>query len=310
MCIPNLELQRVNPTTQVALFSECLGNCSALLNITWNIYQSLNGSLATMHWTLLNLISQQDNVWFYGRRLAYSYFIIPLFIGAGRNTTNFTATNQLFLANPHVRYWRFEVVYSFTVESSSSALNFVINQPPSNGSCSISPLQGTTSTLFAVSCPGWVDDDGLKDYALSSYTADAEEPLMLAFSSVSDFSIRLPAPYTNQTQLNLLVTIRDTLDCVISVNLSAVNVTVDVSSINQLVDQLSSTTSFSATSPLVQLLSTGNQNTVAQLVTSLSQHFNQIGGKNIGDAVSSELNPFPHDLLYNAHSLFRWCACR
>ena len=132
---------------------------------------------------------------------------------------------------------------------------------------------------------------------------------MIAFSSVSDFSIRLPAPNTNQTQLSLLVTIRDTLDCVISVNLSAVNVTVDVSAINHLVDQLSSSSSLLTTSPLVQLLSTGNQNTVAQLVTSLSQHFNQIDGKNIGGAVSSELNLFSHDFLYNEYSSFRWCAC-
>ena len=186
-----------------------------------------------------------------------------------------------------MRYWRFEVAYSFAAGISSSALNFVVNQPPSNGSCSISPLQGTTSTLFTVSCSNWFDEDGIKDYALSSYSADAEDPLIIAFSSVSDFTIRLPSPDTNQTQLNLLVTIRDTLDCVISVNLSAVNVTVDTSSINQLVEQLSSPTSLLATSPLVRLLSSGNQNIVAQLVGSLSQHFNQIDGKNIGDAVSS-----------------------
>ena len=110
---------------------------------------------------------------------------------------------------------------------------------------------------------------------------------MLAFGSSSDFTIRLPSGGDNQTQLNLLVTIRDTLDCVVSVNLSAVKVTVDVSSINQLVDQLSSATTFSTSSPLVQLLSGGNQNTVAQLVASLSQHFNQIDGKNIDNAVPS-----------------------
>ena len=288
MCIPNLEFQLVNPTTQVALFSECLENCSTLMNITWKIYHGLNGSLATMQWTLLNQTTQSENIWFFGGCLTICpSTTILFFVIVGRNTTNFTATNQLFLENPYLRYWRFEVVYSFVGQSSSSALTFVINQPPSNGSCSISPLHGTTSTLFTVSCPGWIDEDGIKDYALSGYTVDAGEPLMIAFSSVSDFRIRLSPTDTNQTQLNLLVTIRDTLDCVISVNLAAVNITIDISSVNQLVDQLSSPTSFSATSPLVQLLSTGNQNTVAQLATSLSQHFNQIDGKNIGDAVSS-----------------------
>jgi hypothetical protein len=44
-------------------------------------------------------------------------------------------------------------------------LNFIINQPPENGSCSINPLNGTTSTLFTISCPNWQDQDGIKDYS-------------------------------------------------------------------------------------------------------------------------------------------------
>ena len=84
---------------------------------------------------------------------------------AGTNTSNFTAINQLFLGNPQISYWRFEVVYSFVAEISTSALNFVINQPPQNGSCSISPLNGTTSTLFTISCLNWFDEDGIQDYS-------------------------------------------------------------------------------------------------------------------------------------------------
>jgi hypothetical protein len=82
----------------------------------------------------------------------------------GTNTSNFTATNQLFTQNPQVDYWRFEVVYSFPSGSSTSALNFIINQPPQNGSCSISPTNGTTNTLFTISCINWIDQDGIKDY--------------------------------------------------------------------------------------------------------------------------------------------------
>ena len=266
MCIPNLEFQLVNPTTQVALFSECLGSCSSLINITWNIYQGSNGTSSTTQWAPFTQITQHENDWFYGR-----------------NTTNFTATNQLFLQNPTVRFWRFEVVFSFTTETSSSALNFVINQPPSNGSCSISPLQGTTSTLFGVSCPGWVDDDGVKDYALAGYTTAPDDQTMLAFSAVSDFSIRLPSPDLNQTRLNLVVTVRDTLDCVVSVNLSMVVVSVDVSSITELVDQVSNSNNAVNGNSLVRLLSSGNQNSVAQLITSLSQYFNQIDRQSTDD---------------------------
>jgi len=50
----------------------------------------------------------------------------PLII-LGRNTMNFTATNQLFLNNLEETSWRFEVVYTFEHETSLSALNFKIN---------------------------------------------------------------------------------------------------------------------------------------------------------------------------------------
>ncbi len=83
----------------------------------------------------------------------------------GVNTSNFTATNKLFLANLQINFWRFEVIYSFISQISISALNFVINQPPYNGSCSIYPQNGTTSTLFTISCPDWFDEDGIKDYS-------------------------------------------------------------------------------------------------------------------------------------------------
>jgi hypothetical protein len=83
----------------------------------------------------------------------------------GADTSNFTAANQLFLSNSQLNLWRFEVVYSFISETSVSALNFVINQPPFNGSCFIGPHNGTTSTLFTISCPDWFDADGIKDYS-------------------------------------------------------------------------------------------------------------------------------------------------
>jgi len=84
---------------------------------------------------------------------------------SGINTKRFTAANTLFLNNPDVIYWRFEVVYKFPNESSLSALNFVINQPPENGSCSIDPPNGTTTTLFTINCTGWIDEDNIKDYS-------------------------------------------------------------------------------------------------------------------------------------------------
>jgi hypothetical protein len=59
------------------------------------------------------------------------------------NRSNFTAIHQLFIENSPIEYWRFEVVYSFESEKSSSSINFILNQPPING---------RTSTLFTISC--------------------------------------------------------------------------------------------------------------------------------------------------------------
>lgn len=87
-------------------------------------------------------------------------------LNAGTNTTNFTATNQLFRQNPQYTLWKFEVIYTFPAATSSSALNFLVNRPPSNGSCSITPSQGTMNTLFIISCPDWFDEDHIKDYSL------------------------------------------------------------------------------------------------------------------------------------------------
>ena len=67
MCIPNLEYQLVNPTTQVALYSFCLRSCPTLLNITWNIYQGhANLSSNSTQWTLLNSNQSLENRWFFG----------------------------------------------------------------------------------------------------------------------------------------------------------------------------------------------------------------------------------------------------
>ena len=67
MCIPNLEYQSVNPTTQVALYSFCLGNCPTFLNMTWNIYQGhTNHSSNITQWTLFPWIQLNENLWFFG----------------------------------------------------------------------------------------------------------------------------------------------------------------------------------------------------------------------------------------------------
>jgi hypothetical protein len=221
------------------------------------------------------------------------------------NTTNFTAIDQLFLENSPIEYWRFEVVYSFESETSSSSINFILNQSPINGSCSISPFNGTTSTLFTISCSNWFDQNGIKDYSLYSmnlfrklileniyliilvWTTDRSNLLMIGFSSMSNFDVQLPAGDDNTSMVNLIVHIRDTLECVAEYNMSSVSVIPDIAGINNLINNLQVSTSAVNNNPIVQLLAGENQNTVGQIITSLSQVFNKMNTQNLENAVSS-----------------------
>ncbi len=80
--------------------------------------------------------------------------------------SNFTVLSKLFTDYNDTLYWRFETVYIFYTQNSSSALNFRINQPPENGLCRISPLQGNTSTIFTISCSNWHDLDRIQKYSV------------------------------------------------------------------------------------------------------------------------------------------------
>jgi hypothetical protein len=166
MCMSNMEYQFVTPTTQVALFSICIDNCSSLLNITWNIYQGLlNSSSNIVQWTQFNSTISDQNIWFFGECILHINRRSLLFVISGMNTSNLTSTNNLILQNSQIEYWSFEVIYSFVSGIGSCAINFMINQPPQNGSCTINPLNGTTSTLFTISCLNWFDEVGIKDYS-------------------------------------------------------------------------------------------------------------------------------------------------
>ena len=90
---------------------------------------------------------------------------IRLFVILGTNTVNLTVTNHIFLQNPSILFWSFTVIYSFASTTSSSALNFKINQPPINGSCTINPRYGTINTLFTIICSNWIDEHGIKHYS-------------------------------------------------------------------------------------------------------------------------------------------------
>jgi hypothetical protein len=109
---------------------------------------------------------------------------------------------------------------------------------------------------------------------------------MVAFSTVSDFQIRLSSENLNETSIHLVVSIRDARDCVTLFNLSLVTIVDDASPIDGLMDTLQNSPQALTSNALVQLLSSGTQNAVGQVITALSQQFNRISTQAVEDALS------------------------
>jgi hypothetical protein len=70
--------------------------------------------------------------------------------------------------------------------------------------------------------------------------------------------------------------------------MTSVTVTSDSSSISDLVNTFQSSTNSLTTNPVVRLLSSGNQNIVGQILSSISQQFNKINIDSLQNAISSE----------------------
>jgi hypothetical protein len=120
------------------------------------------------------------------------------------------------------------------------------------------------------------------------WTTDRSNLLMIGFSSISTFDVQLPAGDDNSSMVNLIVHIRDTFECITEYNMSSVSVIPDTTVINNLINNLQVSTSAANNNPIVQLLASGNQNTVGQVITSLSQVFNKMNTQSIQNAVSSK----------------------
>ncbi len=118
-----------------------------------------------------------------------------------------------------------------------------------------------------------------------AWTDDPSEQTIVAFSSVSIFQVRLPAGDDQTSLLHLIVQIRDTLDCITEYNMSSLTVLPDSVGINDLINDIQSSSGGITTNPIVQLLASGNQNIVGQMISSLSQQFNKMNQESLNEAV-------------------------
>jgi hypothetical protein len=115
---------------------------------------------------------------------------------------------------------------------------------------------------------------------LTGWTTNPSDRVMLAFSSESDIQLLLPSTNDNASLLNIVAYISDTYNCVTEFNMSSVLVEQDLSTIDSLQN--------STNNALIQMLASGNQNRISQVITSISQQLNQINTEAIETAVASK----------------------
>ena len=247
----------------------------------------------------------------------------------GWNTTNLTATNDLFRAHPHIDFWRFEVIYTSTSTKSLGAVHFQLTRLAENGSCSVQPANGTTSTVFTIVCTQWQDDDGIQDYTVYSECREpslraqrtaallagrvngTSERVLVGYSPMSVAEMRLSGGEANGSLVHLSVHVRDRLSCVTEYNLSmAVHVMPDEDTIASFVQSVQPQQQ-STNNSISTLLASGSVNTVTQVITMLSREFNRLGSEAVDDAVASEYQQERGGCTRMSDRLmcFRWCAC-
>ena len=84
----------------------------------------------------------------------------------GDNTSFLTIEPVLFESFPQKKFWKIELkIESITTlrkSTGSSTLTIYKNQLPQNGSCTVTPNNGTAmESNFTISCINWSDPDGI-----------------------------------------------------------------------------------------------------------------------------------------------------
>ena len=113
--------------------------------------------------------------------------------------------------------------------------------------------------------------------------------MLIAYSSVSDFTVYFSAGAENTSVLHMIIYIRDTLDCVTEYNTTSILVTLDTAEINDLINTLQDTSKSVMNNSFTRLLFTGSPYTISQAINTFSQSFNQINTESIQNAISSKL---------------------
>ncbi|CAF1353863.1 unnamed protein product [Adineta ricciae] len=258
LCPLNLGYRLINPTMQLALFSRCESNCQPIENIKWNLfYKSMNSPSSTSQWSSFEETDLYAKIYIFGA-----------------NTTNVTIADYLFLTHHHVKYWRFEVTYTFRSQIGSSALDFEIQMEFVDATCSIFPTNGTTMTRFHIACYRPSELNFIREYSLYYWLNDSMKLTIIAFSPVSNFTVQLPSG-----KLNLVLQIRDLNYRTTKLNLTTIEISSDLSLF------------YENNQSVLQILHTKDRNFIAQIISSLSQQLNGMTDETLRKSIQNGIQP-------------------
>ncbi|CAF3781572.1 unnamed protein product [Rotaria sp. Silwood1] len=99
---------------------------------------------------------------------------------------------------------------------------------------------------------------------MKGWTIDPTQSIILTYSTVPTIQFRLPAGDSNTSLIHIFARIRDTLNCITEYKLSEIT-----------------------NNPIVQILNSGNQNAISQIISSLSQEFNEINFETIENIIAN-----------------------
>ena len=132
----------MNSNDQLDLVGSCLVGCTGSdLTYEFNLY----------------MLDSSSNTWILFTNSSY-YFTW------GSSNSNLTILKNLFDDHSLQTIWKIQlnviVAYGNQSYTGSTSVQVLVNYPPLLGVCDINPRNGTTSTLFQISCNGWTDVSG------------------------------------------------------------------------------------------------------------------------------------------------------
>lgn len=78
MCLPNVEYQRINPTTQALVTSTCVQTCENATDIViqWNVYRGFQTGYPNndVQWILYSNMNAYENILFFGKQHYFFFY--------------------------------------------------------------------------------------------------------------------------------------------------------------------------------------------------------------------------------------------